>query len=103
MTGEQTNYYKLQLAHNLIIFLLNLQTNGFDHERKTERTNVVLNAWAKETDIRIRQLNEAYLRKTSKIKNMEEDEINILTDIHQIEAIDIRKAFKVEVKHNVGV
>ncbi len=101
MNTEQENFYKLQLAHDLIIFLVNLQTNGFTHDRKTERTNMVLDAWRKEVDIKIRELNETYLKQTSKTESMGEDEIKILTDIHQIEAIDIRKAFKTEVGHNV--
>jgi hypothetical protein len=70
-------------------------------ERKLERTNVVLDAWGKSVDIKIREATSSNVKSIAKSKDIEEDVIKILTDIHQIEPAYIRKAFELEVKHTI--
>ena len=98
MSKEQENFYKLHLAYNLIAFLIDLQTRGFTSERKAERTELVLDGWAKRVNSYLQKLNEAEVKKIAKSENVGEDVIKILMDINQLGHDTIRKEFKIEMR-----
>lgn len=101
MSKEQENFYKLHLAYNLIISLIDLQTHGFTPERKAERTDLVLNSWEERINSQLQKLNEAEVKKIAKKEDMTEDVIQILMGINQLGSDIIRKEFKDEIRNSV--
>lgn len=101
MDDNFSNYYKLQIAHDLIMFLVNLQVHGLPKEQMAERTNMILNAWEKRLDTKLKDLQESNLKNIAEIEGMELDIAKILADVQLIEPGIIRKEFKVEVRHTI--
>jgi len=99
--NKPENFYKLQLAYDLIIFLLNLQTQGMDLERKVERTSMVLDVWDKGVNTRIQEMANSNLKNIAESEDLDLDVTKILTDIHQLIPNAIRKELKTEVKDNI--
>ena len=50
MDQQTQNYYKLTLAHDLILFLMHVQNEGLSKDQKAKRTNLILEAWEKRVD-----------------------------------------------------
>jgi len=100
MEHQLTNFYKLQISYDLIMFLLNTQTNGLSLEEKAEKTNMILDAWENNYNINLRKLTDTTIKNVAKAEGMDLDVAKIVTDIHHIEPDIIRKEFKVEVRHS---
>jgi hypothetical protein len=101
MDQNFSNYYKLQIAHALIMFLINLQVNGLSQDLQAERTNMILDAWEKRLDVKLKELQEANLKSIAEAEGFDLDVAKILADIQLIEPEAIRKEFKIEVRHKV--
>jgi hypothetical protein len=103
MNNTPENFYKLQLAHDLIIFLLNLQTQGMDLERKVKRTSMILDVWDKGVNTRIQEMADSNLKNMAESEDLDLDldALKILTEIHQLIPTTIRKELKTEVKDNI--
>jgi len=99
MEHQLTNFYKLQISYDLIMFLINAQTHGLPLKEKAEKTNMILNAWEKNYNTNLQKLTDTTIKNVAKSEGMELDAAKIITDIHQIEPSIIRKEFKVEVRH----
>ena len=99
MEHQLTNFYKLQISYDLIMFLINAQTNGLSLEEKAEKTNIILDAWERNYNINLQKLTDTTIKNVAKSEGMELDVAKIVTNIHQLEPNIIRKEFKVEVRH----
>ncbi len=100
MEHQLTNFYKLQISYDLIMFLINAQTNGLSLKEKAEKTNMILDSWEKNYNINLQKLTDTTIKNISKSERMDLDVAKIVTNIHLIEPDIIRKEFKVEVRHN---
>lgn len=100
MEHQLTNFYKLQISYDLIMFLINVQTHGLPLKEKAEKTNMILDAWEKNYNINLQKLTDTTIKNVAKSEGMELDVAKIVTNIHQIEPGIIRKEFKVEVRHS---
>ena len=99
MEHQLTNFYKLQISYDLIMFLINAQTNGLSLEEKAEKTNIILDAWEKNYNINLQKLTDTTIKNVAKSEGIDLDVAKIVTNIHQIEPGMVRKEFKVEVRH----
>lgn len=101
MDENFSNYYKLQIAHDLIMFLMNLQVFGLSKDVQAERTNMILNSWEKRLDIKLKELQETNLKNIAEAEGLDLDVAKILADVQLIESETIRKEFKIEVRHTI--
>lgn len=101
MDENFSNYYKLQIAHDLITFLIHLQVDDLPPRLQVERTNMILEAWEKRLDTKLEELAETNLKNICEIDEIELDIAKILSDVHRIEPDAIRKEFKVEARHSI--
>lgn len=101
MDQDLQNYYKLTLAHDLILFLMHVQTDGLSQEQKANRTNMILQAWENRVDLKLEKLSEENLKEISEKTDDDLDVLKILQNVHTLEPSTIRKEFKREVRHFV--
>jgi hypothetical protein len=103
MNKETELYYHLQLAHDLILFMMHLQTDGLSQEQKARRTNMIIESWNKRVESNLGSLNRQNIKKLTEIPgiNDSEDVLSIISGIHAIEITEIRKAFKELTRNNI--
>jgi len=102
MDQDLTNYYKLTLSHDLIIFLMNILTDGAgSKDLKAKRTNLILEAWEKRVNINLEVMAEENIKEISQETVDEADVLRIIQKIHTAEPLSIRKEFKREVRGSV--
>jgi hypothetical protein len=102
MDRQSELYYHLQLAHDLILCMMKLQTDGLSTEQKVIRTTMILESWAKRMETKIKELNLKTIQDMSKLPNADDlDVLKILSGVHQMETEATRENFKNIVKDNV--
>ena len=101
MDQELVTYYKLQLAHDLIMFLSGLSINGLQPEVKAEKINKILEAWDQRVDTKIKMLRKEKIEEACAISGTDVDVQTIMADISAIETELVRKEFKGEAKHSM--
>jgi len=101
MDKDFTNFYKLNIAHDLIMFLINVQVSDLPPAIKTERANLILNAWEKRLDIKLKELSEENLESIATSEGIDIDIARILSDAHQTGPETIRKEFKTEIRDTI--
>ena len=98
MDQDMENFYKLTLAHDLILFLMHALNDGLSKDQKARRTNMILEAWEKRVNTKVQELAEENLKEISKACGEDLDIMRIMQDIHSVEPITVRKEFKREVR-----
>lgn len=95
-------YYHLQLAHDLILFLMHIQNDGLSQEQKRRRTDMILESWKVRMESNLKKVNEKNLKNVSQLPNADDlDVLKILADVHLIEISAVREEFKQQVSENV--
>jgi predicted DNA-binding protein YlxM (UPF0122 family) len=98
MDQDLQNYYKLTLAHDLIIFMMNIHNEGISNEQKARRTNMILEAWEKRVDLNVKLMGKKNIEELSETSGDDMDVLQIIQNIHSFESSAIRKEFKREVR-----
>ena len=98
MDQELVNYYKLQLAHDLIMYLTNLTLHGLPPKRKAEKANQILESWDKRVNTKIKEMRA---QKVEEQITEDKDVATIILEIHGMTANAVRKEFKVEARHSL--
>jgi len=98
MDQDLQNYYKLTLAHDLILFLMHVQTDGLSKDQKARRTNMILEAWEKRVLTKVGEMTEENLLNVAEATKEDVDVLRILQEAHSVEPNVIRKEFKREVR-----
>jgi hypothetical protein len=80
-----TNYYKLNVAMDLIVFLINIQLFDLPKDLQAERSNMILDSWEKRLETKIKELQESNLESIAELEGLDLDVAKILTSIHHIE------------------
>lgn len=101
MDQELTNFYKLTLAHDLILFMMHLQLDGLSKEQKARRTNMILEAWQKRVQTKVAAMAEENLVSVAEASGEDIDVLRIIQDCHSQVADAIRTEFKREVRKTV--
>jgi len=101
MDIDTQRYYHLQLAHDLILFMMHVQTDGYSKEQKTRRITMILEAWKKRVTTKVKKLNEENLKVMANESGDDLDVLNIISQVHSIETSAIREDFKNQVLENV--
>lgn len=101
MDENFSNYYKLQIAHDLIMFLIHLQVHDLPPDIQAERTNMILDSWEKRLNIKLKELQDFNLKNIVEAEGLDLDVAKILADIQLVEPETIRKEFKIEVRHTI--
>ena len=93
-------YYKLQLANDLVMFLIHAVLSGEDlsSEEKIAKTKNILTLWNTRVNMKIQELTEATLPQVAEEQDIDEDVARILTHVHQIEPAMIRQEFLVDIQ-----
>ena len=98
MDQDLENYYKLTLAHDLILFMLSIHNDGLSKEQKSRRTNMILEAWEKRIDANLKIMGKETIKQVSEESGDDIDVLEIIQKIHSFETSAIRKEFKREVR-----
>lgn len=98
MDQDLQNYYKLTLAHDLILFMLSIHNDGLSKEQKARRTNMILETWEKRIDKNLQVLAKQKVEEISEQSGDDVDVLEIIQKIHSFEPAAIRKEFKREVR-----
>ena len=98
MEQDLQNYYKLTLAHDLILFLMHVQNDGLSKDQQAQRTNKILEAWEKRVDTKVQIMADENIKEISKASGEDEDVLKIIQEAHTAEPKAIRKEFKREVR-----
>ncbi len=101
MEEEIISNYKLQLAHDLIVFLTNALLLGAPQDKKAEQSTLVLEAWEKRVNTKLKEVQAPLIKDMVNQEGIEEDVATILASISSIETDAIRKEFKVEAHHGI--
>lgn len=100
MDQELITYYKLQLAHDLIMFLAGLSIHGLQPEDKAKKVNQILETWDARVTTQVKMMRDAQLAEAYD-GDEDLDVKSIIADIHATEPTAIRKEFKVEARHSM--
>jgi len=99
MDKDLTTYYKLQLAHDLIMYLTHINLQGLPPDRKAEKANQILESWDRRVDNKIGQMRiEKVIEQSSE---EDRDVATIILGIHGMTADAVRKEFKAEARHSL--
>ncbi len=101
MDQEMQNFYKLTLAHDLILFMMHLQLDGLSKEQKARRTNMILEAWSKRVNMKVAALAKENLQNVAEATGDDIDVLDIIQSVHSHEPNAIRTEFKREVRKTV--
>lgn len=95
-------YYHLQLAHDLILFLMHIQNDSLSQEQKRRRTDMILESWKVRVESNLKKLNEKNIKNISELPDADDlDVLKIMADVHSIEMSAVRAEFKQQVSENV--
>ena len=101
MEQELITYYKLQLAHDLIMFLAGLSINGLPPEDKAKKVNQILETWEQRVDTQVKIMRDEKVREAAEAAGLDVDVQSILAGISALEPELVRKEFKVEARHSM--
>jgi len=101
MDTETTTYYKLMLAHDLIMFLVEMYLHNVPPEHKAKTANTILEHWESRVSNQLKESMDTVIEKSAEIQDLDKDVMSIIASIHRIEPELIRKEFKVETRHNI--
>ena len=101
MDREIITYYKLQLAHDLLMFLTGLSVDGLQQEAKAEKINTILEVWEQRINTQVKALRKQKIEEACATTGDDVDVLSILADVSALETDLVKKEFKVEARHSM--
>jgi len=101
MDEQLITYYKLQLAHDLILFLGKLSVHGLPQEMQIQKINQILETWDQRVEKQIDIMRTIKVKEACEQSGDDFDVQSILATVAAIEPASIRKEFKIEARHSM--
>ena len=101
MDAELVTYYKLQMAHDLIMFLGKLCVHGLPPESQIQKINQILESWDSRVETQVGLMRATKVKEACADSDKDFDVQTILADIAAAEPKAIRKEFKIEARHSM--